>query len=105
MLSSFGVTGTLQTLIRDFVAIIPPPIVHGMAKIYKAIQKVRKMRTGCPCMKDLRKVLELVCYIYRNGLEGKWSHQVAKYSGYAKSTVSEWVENAEKLGLRERKNH
>ena len=56
-------------------------------------------------MKDLRKALELVCYIYRNGLEGKWSQQIAEYSGHAKSTISEWVETAEKLGLIERKSH
>jgi len=56
-------------------------------------------------MKDLRKAMELVCYIYRNSLEGKWSHQIAEYSGYAKSTVSERVEIAEKLALLERKDH
>jgi len=76
-----------------------------MAKIYKSTEKVRILRTEAPYMKDLRKALELVCFIYRNGLEGRWSHEIAEHSGYAKSTISERVETAEKLGLIERRGH
>lgn len=51
-------------------------------------------------MKDLRKALELVCYIYQNSeLEGKWLSAIARCLDHAKSTICEWVETAERLGL------